>query len=242
LGLEKAIRILAGQYFDGETGLHYNYYRHYDLATVRYLSTDPIGLSGGINRYAYAAGNPVSLSDPYGLYVGGIGLGVSAAKSVKNKLGVSTSGSVLWVNDDSGNEAFVACWGAGVAVGEGIVDGLQTVHYPGVKTIYDLERTGLSFGAGAGFARGAGGAIDVSSSGLSVITGVGAGGWGGAVNVIGGCEILKVLKEGRSELTDTGTGQSTKSTTYYGINPLDGKISHERIEGGGGVKYRGKIY
>ena len=55
-----------GQYFDPETGLHYNRFRYYDPDIGRFISQDPIGLAGGNNLYQYAA-NPVSWIDPLGL-------------------------------------------------------------------------------------------------------------------------------------------------------------------------------
>ncbi len=55
-----------GQYFDAETGLHYNRFRYYDPATARYLSADPLGLSGGPNPTAYVS-DPLTFADPLGL-------------------------------------------------------------------------------------------------------------------------------------------------------------------------------
>jgi RHS repeat-associated protein len=57
-----------GQYYDAETGLHYNYYRYYDPETDRYITADPIGLVGGLNPYRYAEANPLSNADPFGLF------------------------------------------------------------------------------------------------------------------------------------------------------------------------------
>ena len=57
-----------GQYFDSETGLHYNWHRFYDPGTGRYISADPIGLAGGMNLYAYVQNDSVNWVDPWGLY------------------------------------------------------------------------------------------------------------------------------------------------------------------------------
>ena len=72
------IRIYPGQYFDEETGLHYNWHRYYDPETGRYLRADPIYTKRitntftrakmvSSNLYAYVSSNPLNGIDPQGL-------------------------------------------------------------------------------------------------------------------------------------------------------------------------------
>ncbi|ALI08883.1 type IV secretion protein Rhs [Pseudomonas fluorescens] len=63
--LEQPLRF-QGQYFDPESGLHYNRHRYYNPETGRYLTPDPSKLAGGLNGYRYTV-NPTGWVDPLGL-------------------------------------------------------------------------------------------------------------------------------------------------------------------------------
>jgi RHS repeat-associated protein len=57
-----------GQWFQLETGLHYNWHRHYDPTTGRYLQPDPLGFVDGPGIFGYAKQSPLTKFDPFGLY------------------------------------------------------------------------------------------------------------------------------------------------------------------------------
>ena len=58
-----------GQYYDVETGKHYNFNRDYNPVTGRYVQSDPIGLDGGMNIYVYSLSKPLNNYDMEGLDV-----------------------------------------------------------------------------------------------------------------------------------------------------------------------------
>jgi len=79
-----------GQYYDAESGLHYNYFRDYEAGTGRYVESDPVGLRSGVNTYSYVYANPLFWTDPTGLsamedgaalgcLIGGIQFGIAGA-------------------------------------------------------------------------------------------------------------------------------------------------------------------
>ncbi|MEX8510372.1 MAG: RHS repeat-associated core domain-containing protein, partial [Leptothrix ochracea] len=86
---------MPGQIFDKETGLHHNGHRDYNPATGRYIQPDPIGLEGGINRYGYVGGNPVSRIDPRGLTTVVV-LSGSVSSNPFGHIGVATTGSGVY--------------------------------------------------------------------------------------------------------------------------------------------------
>jgi RHS repeat-associated protein len=72
-----------GQFFDQETGLYYNRWRYYVPSSARYLTPDPIRLSGGTNLYGYAP-DPYNWADPWGMQLTVFGTTIQPIASLVN--------------------------------------------------------------------------------------------------------------------------------------------------------------
>jgi RHS repeat-associated protein len=100
-----------GQYFDDESGLHYNRYRYYDPGAGRYVSKDPIALAGGMNKFSYSNQNPTRSVDPLGLdtYVVNRDLQISgnSARSRSNPI----THTFTAVTNSDGSIAHTYSWG-----------------------------------------------------------------------------------------------------------------------------------
>jgi len=133
---------LPGQYFDHETGLHYNYSRDYHPEIGRYVEPDPLGLRGGINMYAYCMNDPVNMTDPSGQFI------ITGIIIARVAIGAASGGFAGWVAGMQSGHS----WGGIIGgVTGGILGGAIGLASPEMSTIVG----GMAGGAVAGAIGGA---------------------------------------------------------------------------------------
>ncbi|WIG56108.1 MAG: hypothetical protein OJF61_001896 [Rhodanobacteraceae bacterium] len=179
-----------GQYYDQEDNLWYNGARDYNETLGRYMESDPIGLVGGVNTYAYSNDNPIINVDGLGLdsavfytepqyqmslsgtglqlpdvYLFEIGLGpvsISATYTSYGDAFVGISGNPTQIAQGKGLQV------GGVAIAAGYVKGCDHSR----QTINNIVS---SFSGGASYYDGVGGGFSKNASGTIFYGGVGAG-------------------------------------------------------------------
>jgi RHS repeat-associated protein len=88
---------LPGQWFQLETGLAYNWHRHYDPTTGRYTTADPLGFVDGPSVFAYVGSSPQTKVDPTGLAVLRVSVGSGFVCATDSNI-LRVSGELLWLD------------------------------------------------------------------------------------------------------------------------------------------------
>ena len=215
--IEQNLRF-PGQYFDQETGLHYNLHRTYDPNTGRYIESDPIGLVAGVSTYGYALQNPVKYFDPTGEIP--LLVLVPILSGLANGLiEVFEEAITCDVSDDAtgtiANRSFKAFGRGFVSGAGGSLAGLGTLALTGNVAVAG----GVAGGVGSGI-------NEVISGGDSIGTSIAVG---TAAGVIGGRVAAKIIPKRKPKLLsprglnnfddDSGflTLQNVLETTITGI-------------------------
>ena len=198
-----------GQYFDGESGLHYNYFRDYDPGLGRYIESDPVGLRSGLNNYSYANESPIVLTDPLGLNpILGFHIGRALSKDRSNVwvggqaivglgiVGAYTGGVLQMTNASTGETCSLSYVSIRFPAITAAVTTRAVIWPSGPRCGKDLNGKNIEFGVEVqspgigtpGFSAG----IGVGSSGPGVGGSGGRVGFGAGVSAFLGIELSNI--------------------------------------------------
>ena len=87
--------------------MHYNFRRYYDPEIGRYVTADPIGLAGGLNRYVYVSSDPINRFDPTGQFAFVLPVAIPVAEILIPGIGLGLGvavGSMIWPTQPDSND------------------------------------------------------------------------------------------------------------------------------------------
>lgn len=224
---------LANQYFDDETGLHYNLARYYHPGWGRYLSPDPLrSRGGGWNYYLYALGDPVNKGDPTGeiipiLIAIGVGMVIGAAigagmEAWKQRSEIKEGKRDEYDSDGIIAKAFLggfigavgAAIGAIAAVGAGAALGVTAAVEGGTAALSTIMGIGAIEGIAGSVAEACveAGVTGETPSALSIGISVVVGGVIGSISAgVGGWVASKFARKAAKEMLDEGAGAAEEA-------------------------------